>query len=112
MSGAFQFIEISKISVGNKNGTHVYPAIHWKISDIPGNKWNFEKLALFLVGNLSYKKCVPVTGFHELSQSLIWAAILNLWTEKGTNATRRLSRDGHFHQDVQKRLVNGKHPLI
>ena len=72
-----------------------------------------KKLALFLVGNLySYKKCVPVTGFHEWSQSLIWAAILNFWTEKATNATRRSSRDGHFHQDVPKRLVNGKRPLI
>ena len=86
-----------------------HTAFHWKIPEIPGNKWN---LALFLVGNFSYKKCVPITGFHELSQSLIWAAILNFWTEKGTNATRRSSRDGHFHQDVQKRLVNGKRPLI
>ena len=63
-------ILISKISVGNINGTHVYPAFHWKIPEIPGKKCNFEKLALFLVGNLSFKKCVPFTGLHKLSQAI------------------------------------------
>ena len=70
LSGAFHFIEISEISVANINGTHVYPAFHPKIPEIPGNKWNFEKLALFLVGDLSYKKCVPITGLHKLSQAI------------------------------------------
>ena len=65
LSSAFQFIEIS---VGNINGTHVYPAFHRKI---PQNNSNFEKLALLLIENLSYKRCVPIDLFTDT------AAILN-----------------------------------
>ena len=70
LSGAFHFIEISEISFGNINGTHVYPAFHWKIPEIPGNNWNFEKLAFFSLETYPIKSAFQLQVFTSCHKAL------------------------------------------
>ena len=64
IKGAFHFPRNSANSGWDANGTHVFQAFQWKVAR---NKWNFEKIVLFPVGNFPVEMHGPFTSFHKES---------------------------------------------
>ena len=68
--GAFH---LSRNSGWDANRTHVFRAFHWKI---PGNKWNFEKVALFSRRKLSSGNACSIYEFSQgITSSMLFTAI-------------------------------------
>ena len=79
--GAFH---LSRNSGWDANRTHVFLAFHWKI---PGNKWNFEKVALSSRRKLSGGNACSIDEFSQgitssrLFTAIFCATILNFGDE-------------------------------